>query len=418
MRQQGVVSVLVGAVFAAAGPVFAQPGPGTPAQPARAPGFDPAARGPELPAETPQSLVRAGKLPEALVAVEQLLRVQPGDDEARLLHSRLLFWLGHGTAARTEAEALLREHPDDTDVLEFIAQLRLVAGDRAGAIQGYERMEALGAVRSDLHQRLIDLYVEVGRLADARAALRLGGQLNDEQSLATDRALHPWQFDLGGTVVNAGLRTWPRFDLAVSRRLFDGTLVLLGGGVVEARPEATDSGWRAELYAGLGRLAIMGHVSGSPNPTFLPSFDARLDGSVRIARAFAAGAYLRFARYDNLDVAGFSPTLFFTVRDWTLSPGYMFVQQLPGAATHTGSLKVRWDRTAHTAWFAWLYYGQDSAFVERFGSVPGGGVTVLLGIDHWFTGRLGMRASVSRVQPLQGSAAAWNEIAVLLRGKL
>ena len=431
MRRLGVARVIGGAccmvaVHAHAAPAE-QPPPqgqqpqlpaGTAAQPARDPGFDPAAPGPELPPEAPQSLVRAGKLREALVAVEQVLRVQPGDAEARLLRARLLFWLGHGSAARTEAEALLRLHPDDTDILELIAQLRLVAGDREGAIAGYERMEMLGVVRSDLHQRLIDLYVEVGRLADARAALRLGGQLNGDQALAIDRALHPWQFELGGTIVNAGLRTWPRAGGAVSRRLADGRLVLLGGGEIEARPEATDVGWRAELYAGLGRLAAMVHASGSPTHSFLPTLDLRLDGSFQIRPAIAVGAYLRFARYDTLDVAGFSPTVSLTVRNWTFSPGYMLVQQLPGVATHTGYLKARWDRTARTAWLAWLYYGQDSAFVERFGSAPGGGVTVLVGVDHWFTGRLGVRASVSRVQPLQGAADAWNEIGLMLRGKL
>jgi hypothetical protein len=68
----------------------------------------------------------------------------------------------------------------------------------------------------------------------------------------------------------------------------------------------------------------------------------------------------------------------------------------------------------------WTFLGQDPSFLERNLTAnlsQSAGLSVMLGVDHWWNGRVGTRVSVSRVQPL-GTLDPFTEFAIVLRGRL
>jgi hypothetical protein len=80
-------------------------------------------------------------------------------------------------------------------------------------------------------------------------------------------------------------------------------------------------------------------------------------------------------------------------------------------------LKFRWQQDARTAWLWWNYIGPDPNYVERVGTSPGLGVTSLVGLEHWLSPRWGIRASLSRLQPVD-DFEAFTEFSLSLRGRL
>lgn len=380
------------------------------------------------------SLIQQGRFGEALMLADRSLARTPGDDELRLVRARLLFWLVRPAQAQAEAEALQERHPDDLEVIELLAQIRLGAQDLVNALRLYRRLEAAGDRRPEIHQRVIDLQFQAGDAVAVRASLRQGGKLSDEQEMALARVEHPWFADAGTSQTVHNGEVWPRLEGSAGYR-FSPNVSLLAGAMAEQRGTFVDPrrgfGAKSELYLSRGRLAGMLHLSGSPSGTFLPLIDARGDVAVQATDLLALGVYVRYAHYTStvdkpVDAVSVSPNIVFSLGSWAIQPGYMFVAQQTGGdlprsrVQHTGYLKLRWQPTAPTAAFLWTFVGQDPSLLERNVAVDLSqtlGVSVMLGVDHWWTGRFGTRASISRAQPY-GDALPYTEFSLVFRGRL
>lgn len=393
--------------------------PVTPANPATPTHAEapPAAGDPSL-----RTLIVQGRHAEALARLDVLLARSPHDDELRLQRARLLYWLGRLPVAEREVAAVRERHPQDIDATELHAQVLLASGDPRGALTLYRELERLGDTRPETHQRVIDLLVELEELRPAREALAYGGTLSDEQELRVAGVEHPWTAGASTALVLHQGQLWPRYD-AIGAYRFSRQFSLLAGVYGEERLASRAFGAKAEGYFGLGPLSAMLAIGGSPSGTFLPKLDTRADFTWQFVPWFAAGAYTRFARYDGVDTVSAGPDLSFTLRSWTVTPGYLAVIATPhfGAGStieHTGYLKLRWQATARTAGLLWTYVGQDSTYVERFGPETATGVSALIGVDHWFTGRWGTRISLSRSQPTSSEAFPYTELSIGVRGRL
>ena len=367
-----------------------------------------------------RALIAAGKLDEALQRLDDQLFVNPSDDEVRLQRARILYWKGRNRAALEAAEEVLQRHPADVEVMELVAQIRLAQGKVSASLEMYQAMQALGDNRPEIRQRIIDLLLQLEDMPGLELALARGGALSDEQELALARLLYPWSVDAGGGLTLYNDQVWPRFDGGLGRRV-NKSLTLVGGASVEQRARLAWSP-RLEAYFGAGRVGAMLHVSGSPSEAFLPKIDLRGDLSVGLTDGVSLGLWLRYAVYAPADVTPVNsitigPNVSVTVGRWTLTPGYLLMLLDPGGTAHTAMLKVRMQASARTAWFTWCYFGTDPNFVDRQSARPTLGFTGLLGVDHWFTGQFGLRASVSRIQPL-GNYNAFTEFALGLRGRL
>ncbi|MBM4344189.1 MAG: tetratricopeptide repeat protein [Deltaproteobacteria bacterium] len=372
-----------------------------------------------------RELVRAGRIDDALRLVDQQLALHPGDDELRVQRARLLYWKGQWATALQEAETVLQRHPADIEVLELVAQVRLALGDVAKALECYMGMQAVGDNRPEIHQRVLDLLLVLKDLPGLEAALLRGGRLTDEQELARARIAHPWSVDggLGATLYNGNV--WPRLDLGVGRRVHK-QATLVGGVQVEQRTQGAYArvAWapRAELYASAGRFSAMVHASGSPSRAFLPLVDARADVAVAINDSVGLGLWVRYAVYAPLDATPVSsltlgPNLPIHIGRLTLTPGYVAVLLWPGAVAQSAMIKLRFEATARTAWFTWFYAGDDPNFIDRQSARPARGLTALVGVEHWFSGRVGMRLSATRIQPF-GNFNPFTEVSLGVRGRL
>jgi hypothetical protein len=401
----------------------------------------------QRPVTSVHMLIREGKLREALHAVEILIAHDPKDDELKTVHARLLYWLGHARQAEAEAQDLHQRHPTDLEVTELLAQIRLAQGDSAGALRLYKELEAAGDRRPEILQRIIDLHLQHGDAKAVRAALAHGGKLSEEQELDLAKLEHPWFADAGSATTVHNQQTWPRLEGDIGYR-FSQQFAVLAGVAGESRGEGVTLerafAPKVEAYFGKGRLSGMAHLDSSPSRTFLPLVDARLDLQHQTTDLLGLGLYLRLAHYHGLDKDGtehapvdafsVAPSLSFTVRSFVLQPGYMFVVNHTSAATaafgvaqpastglyNTGFLKIRWQASAPTAVFFWTFLGQDPSFLERNLTAnlsQSAGLSVLLGVDHWWNGRFGTRVSVGRVQPL-GNIDPFTEFALVLRGRL
>lgn len=401
----------------------------------------------QRPVTSVHALIREGKLREALAAVETLIAHDPKDDELRTVHARLLYWLGQHAQAQAEAQALHERHPTDLEVTELLAQIRLAQGDPAGALRLYKELEAAGDRRPETLQRIVDLHLQLGDGKAVRAALATGGKLTEEQEIELAKLEHPWFADAGSSTTLHNQQAWPRLEGDVGYR-FSPKFALLAGLSGESRGTGVDleRGFapKIEAYFGKGKLSGMAHLDGSPSRSFLPLVDARLDLLHQTTDLLGLGLYLRLAHYHGLDKDGtehapvdafsVAPNLTFSVRTVVLQPGYMTVVNHTSALTpahglsqaastgvyHTGFFKVRWQATAPTAVLLWTFLGQDPSFLERNLTTnlsQSAGLSVMLGVDHWWNGRVGTRASVSRVQPL-GNLDPFTEFSLVLRGRL
>ncbi len=372
-----------------------------------------------------RELVRAGRLDDALRLVDQQLAVNPGDDELRVQRARLLYWKGLWNTALQEAETVLQRHPADIEVLELVGQIRLALGDVGKALECYMGMQAVGDNRPEIHQRVIDLLLVLEDLPGLEAALLRGGRLTDEQEQSRARIAYPWSVDggLGATLYNGNL--WPRLDVGAGRRVHK-QATLVGGLLVEQRTQGATSrvAWspRAEVYATSGRFAAMVHASGSPSRAFLPLVDARADVSVALNDAVGMGLWLRYAVYAPLDATSVSsltiaPNLPIQIGRLNVTPGYIAVLLWPGDIAQSLMVKLRFQATARAGWFTWFYAGDDPNFIDRQSAKPARGLTALLGVEHWFNGRIGLRAAATRIQPF-GNFNPFTEFSLGVRGRL
>ena len=384
--------------------------------------------------ESIKRMVQASLFAEALAEVNALLEKAPNDEELLAQRARLLFWLARNDEAREALTPLLARHPEDAELRELDAQLKLVEGDKAGALAQYRALELAGDGRVELHQRIIDLSLELEETEAVTKALKFGGALDPEQEMTYVRQVHPWFADVAGTTTLHSGVAWWRGDVSLGRR-FNKRWSANFGGVFEQRYSGADqqraTSVKGELYFGFSRIDGMIHLESSPIPKFLPVFDGRAELAVSIVKEFSLGLYGRFADYLAVLAAHapaarawtLAPNAIFYVGEWTLQPGYMLMN-LAGNTTsattyfHTGFLKVRWEPDPRWMAFAWFYLGTDPTFIERFGVASPTGATLVLGGEHWWTPRWGTRLSVSRVQPFDTKNDAFSDITLVLRGRL
>ena len=398
---------------------------------------------PQVPAEKLKSdvrfesikrLVQAGQFNEALGEVNALLEKAPNDDELLAQRARLTYWLDRRESAREYLNPLLERHPDDPELRELDAQLRLAEGDKAGALAQYRALELAGDGRVELHQRIIDLSLDLDETEAVTKSLKFGGHLDDEQEMAYVRQVHPWFADVAGTATLHSGVAWWRADASLGRRINKRWSALVGG-VFEQRYAGADreraESIKGELYFGFSRIDGMLHLESSPSKTFLPVFDGRAELAVSIVKQFSLGVYGRFADYlavlaSHAPAAKawtLAPNAILYLDAWTVQPGYMLMNLAGNTMTattyfHTGFLKLRWEPTPRWMAFAWLYFGTDPTFVERFGIATPTGASVVLGGEHWWTPRWGTRVSMSRVQPFDSRNDPFTDFTVVLRGRL
>lgn len=368
-----------------------------------------------------RDLIAAGRLQEALDRLDQQLKVNPADDEMRVQRARILYWKGRHADALLEAESVLLRHPADLEVLELCAQIHLAMGDLNKSLEYYMGLQAVGDNRPEIQQRVLAILLELEDVTGLDAALARGGSLDDEQQIHLAQIAHPWTADVVAGSTWHDLQLWARLDSSLGRRLSRNS-TLVGGALVEQRPFGTAFSPKLEFYGKQGRFSGMAHVSGSPSRSFLPAFDARADASLALNEHVSAGLWLRFATYMPADATAVSsltigPNLPISSGKFTITLGYVAVILFPGDVAHSAMLKLRYQHNPFIALFTWLYAGDDPNFIDRQSSKPAKGITALVGLEHWFTPRFGMRLSATRIQPF-GAFEPFTEVAFGLRGRL
>lgn len=422
-----VLAILLAVVVALAGlgsptECLAADDGGSGAAPASAADTGPAA---SAPTESVRDLIAAGKLDQALARLEAQLAAEPDNDEVRLQRARMLYWKAQYQKALEEATQVLSRHPADSECMELISSLRLALGDVRGALTMLLAMQDVGDMRPAIQQRIVDLLMVLEDLEGVTVALRRGGKLSDEQQLKWAAAQHPWLWGVGTGLTLYRDQKWPRFEGLAGHR-FGKHLTLTGGANLERRDPGGVGQWAWSgmigAYLNAGALDLAAFVGGSPSEAFLPVVDVRLDGTYSLGRHLGLGLWLRWARYapqgaPESSPLTLAPNLVLTTGRWTLNPGWMLLFLDTSGWAHTASLKVRYDSDPRTAWLLWLYAGQDPNFIDRLTAQPTSGITALLGVDRWLTNQLGLRLSVSRIQPL-GDYPSFSEFSLSLRGRL
>jgi len=128
----------------------------------------PAPQGPDWQAQVRERVARR-EIPAALLIAEQRLAEAPRDLEARGWRARLLNWSGRREEAEKEYRTVLENFPNDTDVLQGLADVLM-------ALQRFDEAMALLARASDLLPRSAEVQVRRGR------ALRAMGRTDEARN--------------------------------------------------------------------------------------------------------------------------------------------------------------------------------------------------------------------------------------------
>ena len=86
---------------------------------------------------------------------------------------------GMSHAAVELAEAAVRASPESASLLELLGRARYAARDHMGAVEAFERLEALEPSNAYAHFGLGRALERIGQLVDARAHHRLAAALSD-----------------------------------------------------------------------------------------------------------------------------------------------------------------------------------------------------------------------------------------------
>ncbi len=378
-----------------------------------------------------QALIQSSQLALALTLCERLLIEAPQDAELQAIHARLLYWLGRLGPAEKQARALHAEHPEDSELTELLAQILLAAGEKSESLTLYQQLVAAGDRRPELAARVVDLQLSLGDVPGVEQSVQQGLTLNDEQRIQFAKLVHPWLVDVGSMLTLHDQQSWVRLDADAGRRI-NANWTLVGGVLGERRGPTgiTAYSLRLQGYFLSGKWGGLLHLEGSPTATFLPTADLRADVMHQTFEQVSLGLYLRYAHYSSdtapVDALAVAPNVAVALGSWTINPGYMLVMNHTGASPpqtdpfHTLFVKTRWQQSAYTSLFLWLFVGQDPTFLEHSIGTnlqQSAGLSGLLGVDHWFTGQWGVRASVSRVQPF-GVMPPFTEFGLVVRGRL
>ena len=126
-----------------------------------------------------ERLLALGRLPESIVLVEEQVKAHPKQWRWQLLLTQLHLRNGNNLAAETQLQHLIRLHPRQVDVLQTLAQLRLVQG-RPQEAASFVRAALTSAPQSErmgIGLLLADLQRQSG---DTAAALTTYTQLGTQ----------------------------------------------------------------------------------------------------------------------------------------------------------------------------------------------------------------------------------------------
>jgi tetratricopeptide (TPR) repeat protein len=187
----------------------------------------------ELRMAYPRLLVGAKRFPEARTAFEALLRQNPDNAELLYASGLLAYQLRDLAAADQRLTAALQQRHPESDFIRFT--LGQVAEDRQDKVMARQWYESVGAGQQFLpaQARLAALDAEAGRLDQALQRLAPLGQGEQEKvQLAMQQAelaRHAKRYDLSFRILSQALESWPRSpELLYDRALVSDQLGNLG----------------------------------------------------------------------------------------------------------------------------------------------------------------------------------------------
>ncbi|MCB9738871.1 MAG: tetratricopeptide repeat protein [Deltaproteobacteria bacterium] len=392
-----------------------------------------------LNAITIRSLVMQNQFERALAVADAILARYPKDLEVQMQRARLLFWLGREKEAEEAAVAVYRADRHNHEALRLVGEIREKREDKPGAIRAYREAQLRGDGDIRIAWRLISLYLAIGKPELARDQIRPGMEVPDElqrQLVMSDR---PWlvQGLLGLSLYRGDV--WRRAQLSLGYS-WSPQLSLVAGvygeqrnitsttdlGGVTSTTTRTDTGmgaW-AQLFFQVSKLSGDVRLFVAPETGgFLPPIDGWASAAWNFGR-FGIGLWGRYANFEVAPLWSIGPYVPIYLGRLTLKPGYLLVGRpgtLAGGGTqlgHTLFLRSRFDFDVSRALFAWLYWGQEVVFTNRTLSAPDeSSVSLVLGYDHWFAHRFGVRVMATALQQLT-LPDRWYDIAVMLRVRL
>ncbi len=187
----------------------------------------------ELRMAYPRLLVGAKRFPEARTAFEALLRQNPDNAELLYASGLLAYQLRDLAAADQRLTAALQQRHPESDFIRFtLGQVAEDRQDKAVARQWYESVGA-GQQFLQAQARLAALDAEAGRLDQALQRLAPLGQGEQEKvQLAMQQAelaRHAKRYDLSFRILSQALENWPRSpELLYDRALVSDQLGNLG----------------------------------------------------------------------------------------------------------------------------------------------------------------------------------------------
>lgn len=420
-------------------PDKADPAPATGPQGPVAVGVEGELVGLALNAITVRNFILQRNFRMALKVAEAVLVRYPNDHEVHMQRARLLFWLGRVDEGEAAAVAVYKADRRNTDALRLVAQIRETRNDPGGAIRAWREAQLRGDGDIRIAVRLVALYLQIGRADLARGQVRPGMELPDELERQLTIAENPWLLQglVGLSAYQGDLwtrgeatlgYTWSR-QLTLNVGLYgeqrDRTVVPIaqigGAGVTTT---LTGYAAYAQLFFEVARISGDVRAFFAPQTgTFLPPIDLWAEGAWHFRR-FAVGIWARYANFEISPLWSIGPYVPIFLGRLTLQPGYLFVgrgkgpEGQVGQIGHTVFLRSRWDFDSRDAAFAWLYWGQEVVFTNRTVSAPDeSAVSLVVGWDHWFTHRFGIRAMGTVLQQLE-LGDRWWDVAVAARVRL
>jgi cellulose synthase operon protein C len=123
---------------------------------------------------------KQGLFGEALERFREALRLEPELRSARIGEAWSLVRVGRGKEARPLAQRLLRETPDDVDVLMLTATACSEAGDPAAALSVLDAARRVAPMRADIQQKMGDIARSLGDNEGAITAYRHALELDSD----------------------------------------------------------------------------------------------------------------------------------------------------------------------------------------------------------------------------------------------
>lgn len=117
-----------------------------------------------------RALVNGGHLDQAKGVVDEWMKLYPYDLDARAWHARLQAWTNHWKEAESEYRDLLKQSPEDVDLLAGLADVLYWQRRGSEALPLLDRGCELDAQRADIRLRRAQVLQQLGLLREARAA--------------------------------------------------------------------------------------------------------------------------------------------------------------------------------------------------------------------------------------------------------